>query len=37
VFNEPRLLSDPASMRPGENATTDTPPAKKAGGKKQRQ
>jgi arylsulfatase A-like enzyme len=25
VFNEPRLLSDPASTRPGENSNTNTP------------
>ena len=34
VFNTPRLLSDPAATRPGENAGTDTPPAKKAKKKK---
>ena len=29
VFNKPRLLSDPASTRPGENAGTDEPASTK--------
>jgi arylsulfatase A-like enzyme len=28
VFNEPRLLADPASTRPGANSGTDQPPGK---------